>query len=417
MADIGIIGAGISSLHLGIRLRNANIPATIYAPQTPEELENSRMLNSVAHMDDTLRREREMGIEFWDDSNSRVCHYRSYNIKLPDGRLEQSRGSLSGLERCVDYRLYLPRMMREFVRRGGQIKYSTPTVTNFDDLYEHHDLLAIACGKKHDGFGDFFPQIDELSKHNEPQRRICAGLYKGVRATGPLSVTFNVSVGHGELIELPMETSDGPYTALLIEAQPQGAMSDLMTLDYAANPLSFTARILDALESHFPAVHERVDHEHFGLMGAKHLLQGAIRPVTRQSWSKISDGRFAVAIGDLRCTLDPLTGQGANLASYGACELADHIAESDGQFDQNFFDSYDNRVRYRVAGVVNFTNAMLEPNEHTRKLIHAMPENQAVCDDFSSRFARPETIWFDILKDTKTCEAHLAGLGVEDKAA
>ncbi|MFT4563779.1 MAG: hypothetical protein ACI9BW_003539 [Gammaproteobacteria bacterium] len=417
MANIGIVGAGVSSLHLGIRLCDANIPATIYAPQTAEEFAQSRMLNSVAHMDDTIRREREMGIEFWNETNSRICHYRSYNVLLPDGRLEQSRGSLHGDERCVDYRLYLPRLMQEFVRRGGQFNYSKPTATNFDELYEHHDLLAIACGKKHDGFGDFFPQIDELSKFQEPQRRICAGLYTGVRAPEPLSVTFNVSVGHGELIELPMETADGPRTALLIEARPEGAMADLMDLDYDADPIAFHDRIVNTLRTHFPAVFERVDFERFGLIGAKHLLQGAIRPVTRHSWAEISDGCFAVAIGDLRCTLDPLTGQGANLASYGACALADHIAESDQQFDQSFFESYDDRVRYRVAGVVNFTRAMLDPNEHTRKLIHALPENQAVCDDFSSRFARPETLWFDVLKDSETCEQHIAKFGAAHKVA
>jgi 2-polyprenyl-6-methoxyphenol hydroxylase-like FAD-dependent oxidoreductase len=59
----------------------------------------------------------------------------------------------------------------------------------------------------------------------------------------------------------------------------------------------------------------------------------------RHSCAEISDCRFTVAIGDLRCTLDPLTGQGANLASYGACVLTENIAESNGRFDKNFFQS------------------------------------------------------------------------------
>jgi hypothetical protein len=108
MANIGIVGTGVSSLHLGIRLCNADIPPKLYAPQTPDEIANSRMTNNVAHMDDTLRREREMGIEFWDETNSRICHHRSNNVQLHDGRLEQSKGALRSLERCVDCRLYLP---------------------------------------------------------------------------------------------------------------------------------------------------------------------------------------------------------------------------------------------------------------------------------------------------------------------
>jgi hypothetical protein len=141
----------------------------------------------------------------------------------------------------------------------GKINYSKPTATNFDDLYEHHDLLAIACGKNHEGFGDFFSELGELSKHREPQRRLCAGLYTGVRTPEPLSVTLNVSVGHGELIELPIETFVGPHPALLIKVRPDGAIKDLMDLDYAADPVAFNSRILDVLKSHFPVVHQRVD--------------------------------------------------------------------------------------------------------------------------------------------------------------
>ena len=94
MNSIGIIGSGVSSLHLGIRLANADVPSVIYAKQTPEQIENGKMQNSVAHMNDTILREREMGIEFWNSSNCRVVHYRNYNVLLPNGELEHSQGFL-----------------------------------------------------------------------------------------------------------------------------------------------------------------------------------------------------------------------------------------------------------------------------------------------------------------------------------
>ena len=115
-----------------------------------------------------------------------------------------------------------------------------------------------------------------------------------------------------------------------------------------------------------------------------------------------------MAIGDLRCTQDPLTGQGANLGSYGAVELARHINESDGVFDKIFCESYESRIAYRTAGVVNFNNALLDPNTYQRALIHRFPHDRALCDDFSARFSRPESLWFDILKDEQTCADYIA---------
>ena len=417
MMSIGIIGAGVSALHLGIGLRNAGVDATIYAPKRPEDIASGRMQNSVAHMNDTLTREREMDIEFWDRSNSRVCNFREYHIKLPDGTMERSRGNLSGDERCVDYRIYLPRLMREFEERGGEIRYDAVTASNFDELYDAHSLLAIGTGKQHEGFGNFFPRVEELSLHTEPARLLCAGMYRGVTAPDPMAVTLNVSVGHGELVELPMETAQGPMTALLTESRHDGGYNDLMGLDYDADPDAFINRIYEMLGEHYPDVQERVDRENFELMERNALLQGKFTPVTRSAWSEISDGRFAVAIGDLRCTMDPLTGQGANLASYGAYELASHISESDGVYDRSFCESYEQRTQYRVAGVVNFNNALLEPNEWQRKLLHSFPHNQALVDDFSARFAQPETVWWDILKDEQTCQQYMAGFEAPTQAA
>ncbi|MEM7466929.1 MAG: styrene monooxygenase/indole monooxygenase family protein [Pseudomonadota bacterium] len=349
-----------------------------------------------------------MGIEFWDSSNCRVVNHRNYKILLPNGKLEHSEGFLSGDERCVDYRMYLLRLMRKYIARDGEIKYRLPTAANFHELYDQHDTLAIGTGKKHDGFADFFPTINELTKHDTPPRNICAGLYEGVTAPLPFAVTVNVSVGHGELIELPIETRVSPRAAVLIEGPPEGDLAHLMNLNYSDDPAAFHHEIFRTLENHFPNVASRTDKSALALIGEDSLLQGNFQPVTRKYWAEISDGKFAMAIGDLKCTMDPLTGQGANLASYGACVLGDQVIANNGNIDRDFCETYDAAIHYRVEGVVGFNNELLDPAEHTRRLLHAMPHNRALCDDFSARFARPESIWHKIFKDAEICGAHLS---------
>jgi 2-polyprenyl-6-methoxyphenol hydroxylase-like FAD-dependent oxidoreductase len=407
-ANVGIVGGGVSALHLGLGLVSEGAAVTIYEPQTPAQIASGRLLNTVAHMPDTVERERALGVDFWDEGSARICHVRHYSIHVGDGRALDCYGALNGDERCIDYRVYLPRLMGEFDSRGGRLVHKAASPEVIDELYETHSLLAIASGRANGGFADFFPRIDELSIHDSPPRLLCAGLYTGVADCEPRGVTVATSPGQGELIVLPMETAHGPLMALLFENVPGRDLADLVTLDYSAGAAAFNSRILDALESHHPSVFARVDKDDFRLFGAEHLLQGSFTPITRKPWAEIRDGCFAVAIGDLRCTQDPVTGQGANLASRNASELARHILDSDDRFDRAFCEEHEQATQYKVAGTVCFNNEILNPAPHTQQLLGAITENQAMCDDFSTRFAAPHTLWFDVLKDAQTCAAYMA---------
>ena len=83
MHDVGIVGGGISGLHLGIRLLDLGETATIYHPQTAAEIERGPMLNSVVHQYDTIQREQAMGIDFWNESNVRVGRGHDHCINIP----------------------------------------------------------------------------------------------------------------------------------------------------------------------------------------------------------------------------------------------------------------------------------------------------------------------------------------------
>ena len=253
-------------------------------------------------------------------------------------------GSFDGYGKCVDYRMYIPRLMEEFEKRGGNLVYRDVSAEDVDELTDRHDVVAVGVGKFRSSLADLFPVQEELSKHSEPARLLCCGIFDGVEDTDPLGVTISISVGHGELIVLPIENQTGPATALLFENRRGGDLEDLMGLDYEADPEAFEQRVLEALEQHHGSTYRRVNHGRFKLTRPQDLLQGCFTPVTRRPWAQVSKDKFILATGDLRCTMDPVTGQGANLASYGAWVWADHIVAAGGKVDESVCREYENAV-------------------------------------------------------------------------
>lgn len=412
MASAGLIGAGVSSLHLGFRLLEAGFRATLYAQKRPEEIRSGPLQNSVSHQYDTVQREQAMGIDFWNEGNCRVARGHNHWLQVPDATPLEFWGSFDGYGKCVDYRMYIPRLMEEFEKRGGKLVYQDVSAADIDELADLYDVVAVGVGKFRSSLADFFPVQEELSSHTEPARLLCCGVFEGVRDSDPLGVTISISVGHGELIVLPMENQTGPATALLFENRRGGDLEDLMTLDYAADPGAFEQRILEVLEQHHGSTYRRIDHAGFRLTRPLDLLQGCFTPVTRRPWAEVSNDKFVLATGDLRCTMDPVTGQGANLASYGAWVWADHIIEAGGKVDESVCREYENAVAYRTVGTVKFNNAILDPEPFLPALLHAMSENPPMADDFTRRFACPETLWWDVLKDEPTCRAYMERFSV-----
>jgi 2-polyprenyl-6-methoxyphenol hydroxylase-like FAD-dependent oxidoreductase len=66
MASIGIVGTGISGLHLALFLQHFGIGSTVYADRTPEQIREGRLPNTVARFEHTRARERQLGVDHWD---------------------------------------------------------------------------------------------------------------------------------------------------------------------------------------------------------------------------------------------------------------------------------------------------------------------------------------------------------------
>src|SRR6476661_3215535 len=117
-SSIGIVGSGVSGLHLGLFLRAHDVPVTIYADKEPDAIRAGKLLNTVAHHHHCLAGE----VRF--------------------------RGDFEHPSSAVDYRVYLPRLMEDFQERGGELAIVPTTgLEDIERLSQRHDLMVVAVGR------------------------------------------------------------------------------------------------------------------------------------------------------------------------------------------------------------------------------------------------------------------------------
>ena len=407
--SIGIVGAGIGGLHLALYLQQHGIAPTILTDRTPDAYETMRLINTVAHHYVTIEREDELGVNHWDDPEL-VYHHHDHFFNFPDNPL-LFRGAFNKPSRAVDYRIYLPALMRDFAERGGDIEYVDIQEDAIPGLLERFDLLVVSTGKG--ALGRMFAHRPEHSPYSQPQRMLCVGLYDGVDHGGasdddPRGVTLSVSPGHGEMIVIPTLSFGGMKTALLMENVPGSDLAELVSLRCDDDPAAFRQAVLDRLEQHHPHTYDRIDTHRFGLSQPNDVLQGAVVPTVRQTSVAFGDEKYAIALGDVHSVVDPLMGQGANMASYAAFELGRAIVGSD-VFDARFVEKVDRMREDRVLAASRWTNLMLQPpSQALGRLIFTMAQDRGLCDEFTENFNYPERQW-DRLASEKRIHAWIDG--------
>jgi 2-polyprenyl-6-methoxyphenol hydroxylase-like FAD-dependent oxidoreductase len=387
MTSIAIIGAGVSGLHLGLLLQQNDVPVTIYTDKTPEQFAAGRLPNTVGHHHHTLERERALGVHHWD---AEEYGYGSHHHAIT-GLAEpvRFRGDFDHPSLVIDYRLYLPRLMEDYQQRGGELVIGPIDAEAVERVSGDHDLVVVAAGR---GFGEMFAPLAGKSPYDRPQRRLSAGIYHGVTYTEPKGVGVHMSLGHGELLELPITSREGPATALLFENIPGGDLEVLADIRYEDDADRFHRMVLDKLEHHYPMCFERVDHDGFELMGPRDLLQGGLTPVVREDYVRLSNGKYALAMGDAHCVVDPVNGQGANSASYSAEVIGRAIVE-DYAFDERFCQRVARERQAFVQGVSDWTNMILNPEPHVVELLGAMARSKPLCDAYTRNFNHPDRQW------------------------
>ena len=145
------------------------------------------------------------------------------------------------------------------------------------------------------------------------------------------------------------------------------------------------------IAEHAPRLAARIDAARFAPLGPRDGLRGAVTPTVRRGSAPLADGRLALAIGDAWIANDPITGQGANLASQCAWVTADALASVD-RIDPSFADALENELWSHAGPVTAWTNAFLRPPPpHVLDLLAAAAANQRVADAFANGFADPAT--------------------------
>jgi 2-polyprenyl-6-methoxyphenol hydroxylase-like FAD-dependent oxidoreductase len=389
---IAIVGAGTAGLHLGLYLQQKGAQSTIFTDKKIEDYPNVRLLNTVAHHALTIAREDDLGVNHWPDAGY-FGHY--YFIGMPGAPIEFYGDLTSGPSRAVDYRIYLPTLMTDFQDRGGRIEYRAISVADLTELSAEYDLVVIATGAG--GLGQLFARDEQNSPFNQPQRRLCVGLFTGIAEQETKAVTFGISPGAGEMIEIPTVTFGGDATALLFENHPGSDLQVLAHTRYEDNPRAFLDLVLDKLRTHYPVTARRVDEQEFDLAnGPLDVLQGGVTPTVRHGHIELANGATALLLGDAHATVDPVLGQGGNMASYAAHVLGEEIVSAD-VFDDDFFAGVDARRADRVLGAARWTNFMLSalntlPDAFT-EFLGAVAQNRGLADKFTDNFNYPEKQW------------------------
>ena len=275
--------------------------------------------------------------------------------------------------------------------RGGRLQVTDLDVNDIDAIGERFDLVVVATPGN--GFSRLFARDVANSPYQEPQRHWLAGLFTGFRPTAAQRATVSVATGHSEAVLFPLLSRTGMVHALTISALQSDELDMLQILSRGPDMAGFRSALLRNLERMHPTIYDAIDTGCFGLQGRDDLARVAITPVARHPHTPLGGGKYAIALGDVHVTMDPLLAQGANVGSYSALALADAIVEADA-FDMTFCREVERSRAARVLGAARWTNAFLAPPGEARiELIVAMSQNRRLAAQYFDNFNQPERQW------------------------
>lgn len=399
MKNIGIVGAGIAGLHLGLHLRQQGVDVTIYTNRTAGDVADGRVMNSVAHMAATRAIEAELGVDHWNEEKYLYSRHYHYNAWSGD----RWHGDFEDPAHIVDYRIVLPTYMADLEAAGARFEYRDLSAADVQGLSELHDLVVVSTGKGE--IGAMFPRRPEFSPYDRPQRQLAVGFWHGVPRRDPNGVEISVVPGVGELLALPMYSFTGEVMALLFESVVSGEQEVLTTQRQAEDPEAYRALTLQILERFHPSVFERVVPEDFALQSQKDILQGGFPPVMREDYVRLPNGKFLVALGDVHMTVDPIQAQGANSAAYSAKVLAEAILEDD-VYDELFAAKVARRRGERLEAATGWVNTMIATPTPPQipRLFDAMAADQELATRFTRNFNDP-VAQYNLLATPERAEA------------
>src|SRR3989344_3867290 len=221
MREIAIIGAGQAGVQLAIGLQKQGLTVHLYSDRTAEAIRNGRVLSSQGVFHTALKYERELGLNFWDNScpPNTCIHFSIADLvkKIPFIHWE---GHTQYFYQSIDQRLKIPAWMDFFEKLGGKIIIQSIDEEALDTIIPSHDLTLIATGKGE--MGQLFERDDEKSTFLQPARKLIFHHLEGVEPYPYRGVSANLIPNVGEYFIMPGLSLSGPCEMMFFEAIPGG---------------------------------------------------------------------------------------------------------------------------------------------------------------------------------------------------
>jgi len=317
---------------LSLLLQSRGVPVTLYADRTPDEMRASpRLANTAGHWVPTREREASLGINHWDDVAPPVPRL---NVVVGGGIPLQFSADLGKGPIAVDYRIAMPRLLEDFIERGGTVVFGAVQREAMEGMAEQHDLLVVSSGRG--TMTEVFPKLEERSPYSRPQRVLQISAAARVDL-GAGSINYEAGAGRRGAAAVPVPDRRGAATIVYISAAADGPLPAIMNADLAGHERSHRAgRRIFATSSaaNFPVSSSQVDWDAFATLGPRYDIAGALTPTVRRPYAQLDNGRRILALGDVHTVNDPLLGQGSNSASACAFIVADAIDEDPFGFDE-----------------------------------------------------------------------------------
>jgi hypothetical protein len=406
MPEIAVVGAGVGGLHLSLLLQQREVPVTLYADRTPDEMRaGPRLMNTAGHWVPTREREEQLGVNHWDDKFPRVA---ALNVAVTGEMPLSFSADLGKGPIAVDYRVQMAQLLEDFVGRGGSVVYGAVARESLDEMSERHDLVAVSSGRG--TMTELFPKIAERSPYSRPQRVLQISACTGVDiGTDVSSINYELVPGVGELLLFPYLTADGLFTIVYISAAADGPVPEMLDADLAGNEArdELNAVFQRVVTSYFPVSAEHVDWGTFSTVGPRYDIAGALTPTVRRPFAQLENGRWVLAVGDVHTVNDPLLGQGANSASASAFIVGDAIAEDSFDFDEAWCARVADRMWERAGAAVGFTNTLLQvpPPPQVVEVLATASQSHEMAETVGEFFGDPKLAWNVLATPTRTRNA------------
>lgn len=394
MRKILVVGAGQSGLQLAIGLLSEDYDVTLVDPRSPDEIRAGRVMSTQCLFGPALRRERRHGLAFWDEQAPEVTGVGVRVAARSGGPVPEVAwvGRLDEPARSVDQRIKLATWLELFVQGGGRFLRHRVSREQLEALGTEYDLVVVAAGRGE--LAEIFPRDTRRSHFKEPQRRLALAYVSGGEehpAGGVLS--RSVLPGVGEAFTLPTLSLNGPCHAVMVEAVPGGPLDRPMAEGATGDDV--LVGLLDVLRRYAPWEYERFSRAR--LADPMAALYGGHTPVVREPVARTRGGALVWGMADSVVANDPITAQGANMASLCADVYRRAIVDHGGRpFDEAFMRGAFGAYWHSARQVTAWSRVMLSGPPHVWELYRLAERHRPTADRFANSFSDPTGLidWF-----------------------